>query len=721
MRQRVHTALGPGVVVAEESVHGRTQYKVEGEGFSIWAFGNDLFWEDRPQTVDYSNSTTLPYNPRPQHPSDVYDGNSVNLDPWNRLDQQERLSPANSVTLDPETSREYPGPSADLFAGPRDGNSAYRTNQDVWPHAKLSSKFADVVERVNPDSVQAKLDDNPDRLAQTLAYRWHGEKPEIDPRQAAYFGLVEHDAKIRTAAWRDVRAKAIRLRQSGAIDVMAANPQAIYANVQGDHGRYETIVVRSGAFTGSHAISEWSCTCKWGEWAFQRQHTFVGRLCSHAYSTYMELQSMHLKKNRPADSPFAASVGGEFDYDPAFLRWAGLSTAVLDKMADQDFETLEDTWESERRAALNDQSTTGYDPTVDTAAPAAPELPADPAASTQAYDPTVKSSGRLPQWGNELTTEPGTLDFIDNNISYSESHGRDREDVHGEGLIAWGQKAIGIHAAIEDIQRVLDPNDNELLERLRSLVEEGERPQHQKERNSEMRTLVTELRLRGYGVENLTAAIEVEADYPQPGDHEPFAGSGPLESLEFEPSADYVDRKERGKFERVDVPGVNDVEQHQPDKDWTTASAETGPAWLMDGGGVPTTTAAADLYATAEVIPEDHGFKEASADSILAWASEGASDSADPSAPIKGNGIAVAADDPALAMFTPAPVAATTAAVAPEGGDPSLAWLLGGDTSVKTAGRQYSQAEQAALINEAAADGTPIDQTELDLRGTHYL
>lgn len=31
--------------------------------------------------------------------------------------------------------------------------------------------------------------------------------------------------------------------------------------------------------------------CGWGEWAFKRQHTYVGRMCSHAYATMLEAQS----------------------------------------------------------------------------------------------------------------------------------------------------------------------------------------------------------------------------------------------------------------------------------------------------------------------------------------------------------------------------------------------------------------------------------------------
>lgn len=118
-----------------------------------------------------------------------------------------------------------------------------------------------------------------------------------NPRMAEYMDLVEANAGIREAAWSDVRKKAMRLRAEGRVHTEDLAPDRIYASVEGDHGTYETMISKKGAFGGyggGHAISNWHCSCEWGKWAFQRRYTFVGRLCSHGYATYLTMQSAHL-------------------------------------------------------------------------------------------------------------------------------------------------------------------------------------------------------------------------------------------------------------------------------------------------------------------------------------------------------------------------------------------------------------------------------------------
>ena len=126
----------------------------------------------------------------------------------------------------------------------------------------------------------------------------------LNPRFAEYMDLVEGDSSVRTAAWKDVRAKAMRLKTSGAVHVKDIAPNRIMASVDGDHGTYDVLILKDGSFgglgggTGSHAISNWHCGCEWGRWAFRRKFTYVGRLCSHAYASYLTMQSAHMT-NQP--------------------------------------------------------------------------------------------------------------------------------------------------------------------------------------------------------------------------------------------------------------------------------------------------------------------------------------------------------------------------------------------------------------------------------------
>jgi hypothetical protein len=118
-----------------------------------------------------------------------------------------------------------------------------------------------------------------------------------NPRMAEYMDLVEANANIREAAWADVRKKAMRLRAEGKVHTEDIAPDRIYASVEGDTGTYETMISKKGAFGGfggGHSISNWHCSCEWGKWAFQRRYTYVGRLCSHGYATYLTMQSAHM-------------------------------------------------------------------------------------------------------------------------------------------------------------------------------------------------------------------------------------------------------------------------------------------------------------------------------------------------------------------------------------------------------------------------------------------
>ena len=116
----------------------------------------------------------------------------------------------------------------------------------------------------------------------------------LSPRVGMEMDLVQANPDIREAAWRDVQRKAKRLRSEGRVNVKEASPEAIYASVDGDNGTYDVIIVRGNVFDlGGQSVTSWHCGCDWGQWAFKRRLTYVGRFCSHAYATYQEMRAMH--------------------------------------------------------------------------------------------------------------------------------------------------------------------------------------------------------------------------------------------------------------------------------------------------------------------------------------------------------------------------------------------------------------------------------------------
>lgn len=91
-------------------------------------------------------------------------------------------------------------------------------------------------------------------------------------------------------AWEDVRRKAVRLRQTGAVTVVGNERAMTIAEVRGDHGTYTVVLWRTDPT--NRKIVTWSCTCPWGYWAFRRQYQYRGRVCSHALATFWEARSL---------------------------------------------------------------------------------------------------------------------------------------------------------------------------------------------------------------------------------------------------------------------------------------------------------------------------------------------------------------------------------------------------------------------------------------------
>lgn len=97
--------------------------------------------------------------------------------------------------------------------------------------------------------------------------------------------------------WNDVRQKGKRLRDNGHVHdyKIEKNGALVQATVDGDNGRYLVQLYRM-TFPMKKTLL-WQCDCPWGRWAFKRQHTFIGRMCSHALAVMYETYGNDFKRN----------------------------------------------------------------------------------------------------------------------------------------------------------------------------------------------------------------------------------------------------------------------------------------------------------------------------------------------------------------------------------------------------------------------------------------
>lgn len=337
----VHTAHGLGRIIATETVRGRTRHKVAGPGFEVWLDSTQVRTAEIERDaslgdVNEDNSTTLPYDPTPQYPSDMWAHDTTIQPGEQEIDAEERLSPSDSIDFDSRSNRSFPGPDPSLFAKnayheagikewwdeisthPREKEPLVVEDADEWlrnhpphdddddddddeeeaesrkkVHARLGSKYATwMLAAPEGDDSVSRFRRDPIQEINRLGYLWTGGSE--DPEMADYGRLVEADKMLREAAWTDVRRKAQRLRREGRVHVLHRGPGNIYANVEGDNGTYTTMIAKTG---NTQSIDKWACSCEWGKWAFQRKISYVGRLCSHGYASYLELQSDQHKGN----------------------------------------------------------------------------------------------------------------------------------------------------------------------------------------------------------------------------------------------------------------------------------------------------------------------------------------------------------------------------------------------------------------------------------------
>jgi 2'-5' RNA ligase len=112
-----------------------------------------------------------------------------------------------------------------------------------------------------------------------------------------------------TATWRDVQAKAKRIRQGGHVRVISSTPVYLVGEVQGDTNVYQATLMRE---PGTHKIALWECGCAWAAYSWGRSgrwKKYEGRLCSHALALNYEGQSR-------------GWMGGEVSEDATAPDWA---------------------------------------------------------------------------------------------------------------------------------------------------------------------------------------------------------------------------------------------------------------------------------------------------------------------------------------------------------------------------------------------------------------
>lgn len=343
------------------------------------------------ENINTDNSTTLPYDPEPQYPAHMFSGESTIQPGEHEIDIDERTSPADSLTFDDRSEPSGPGPSPDLFAksaspisaipailrsapggvgGAAGGGLALEhlieeggellddaqelQNKSRGPISKgidesplgmilgsadvnLGPKYATwLLDAAAEDHFNDPVQRFRDDPIREIHRQGHLLSAELDPEIEQYGHLVEADRDLREAAWADVRNKAKRLRRDGHIEVHDITPERIYATVKGDNGTYDVMVKKGGEFGGfgrGQTVTDYSCSCQWGRWAFRRQYKFVGRMCSHALAAYHEMQSRYLKDN-PEHFQRRQKVAGAIT---EFEDWAAEVGAGLDVDSVTDF------------------------------------------------------------------------------------------------------------------------------------------------------------------------------------------------------------------------------------------------------------------------------------------------------------------------------------------------------------------------------------------------
>lgn len=114
----------------------------------------------------------------------------------------------------------------------------------------------------------------------------------------AQFDIDPDEDFRKTATWDDIMAKAKRLIQAGNVQVLRNGYENVVGQVQGDHGNYQTEIMRQDP--NSRVITQWSCECPWDQYAFQRTRQwkkYEARPCAHVLATFWVSQGTPLDED----------------------------------------------------------------------------------------------------------------------------------------------------------------------------------------------------------------------------------------------------------------------------------------------------------------------------------------------------------------------------------------------------------------------------------------
>jgi hypothetical protein len=355
------------------------------------------------------------------------------------------------------------------------------------------------------------------------------EASGLDPRVGEDMAMVMADKSIHTAAWRDVSAKAKRLRHEGAVHVEDMSHDRIYASVDGDTGTYQVMIAKGGDYgQRGQSISNWHCSCPWGRWAFKRQQTFVGRLCSHGYATYLEMQSAHMKDNPEHFRPRRASrrVSGV----DAFKTWCNdTNDGHIDlDAADRYISTQEEPLDKEEAQKIYDYA--------DSHVSVRPERDYDQDDYNLDNEEAYKTADLLRVNPKKLTPDLVVVETHEgDDAHYFTDLGDDRETTGPTQIVS--NKTIsaaantitaksadeGHHPAfawhddreedfpeqgIVHLSGLIYVADDDLLSKLRGLSEAAPHLGDMRDHNHEVSEVVSELRDRGYDADQIVARYQ---------------------------------------------------------------------------------------------------------------------------------------------------------------------------------------------------------------------
>lgn len=175
--------------------------------------------------------------------------------------------------------------------------------------------------------IETQLEGHGIRRAQ-YSFDWDHSDHQLIQEQDVF---IKTATNFRYSSWADIETKAKRLIQTGKVHILRNGAQYIASHVEGDHGDYECEIQRLDPT--SKAISLWSCSCPWDQFAWQRTRSwkkYEGRCCKHILATFWLSQSMPLDEEiGPGSEPQSPQPGGGGAMSPEMAQVPGGGTGAV--------------------------------------------------------------------------------------------------------------------------------------------------------------------------------------------------------------------------------------------------------------------------------------------------------------------------------------------------------------------------------------------------------